>query len=252
MKHLLHSGIWYWRHLKKQYKAEECDAVKFLLRPEDVCIDVGAHAGSWTLPLCRLVLRGHVHAFEALPHYAKALKGLAALCRLKNLTIYNSAVSDQSGRVEIAWRTKQGRKLTGNTHMAIAGETDKAECVSVPATTLDDWALGTPNSKSCVFIKIDVEGAELLVLRGASHLIRQNRPAIFMEVVTDCCARYDYTPAMLFEHVAGMDYDAFTVEMVSGSVILRSASAANYSGKGDILILPRERAISSRLQVVRI
>jgi FkbM family methyltransferase len=242
-KSWLHALVWSWRHLRGHYPADEAVAIAPFLQPTDDCIDIGAHAGSWSVPLAKLVPAGRVYAFEALPHYAEALRRLVRLFRLRNVVVLNNAVSDAPGTVEIAWRTKQGQRLTGNTHMATAGERTAVECVTVPAVTLDQWQRENGGAARVGFVKIDVEGAELLVLRGAGEMIARFRPIIFMEIVTSCCARYGYEPARLFELFESMSYDAYTVTVQEGRVTLRRSDARSYPGRGDVLLLPKGLAL---------
>ena len=211
-----------------------------MLTPNDVCVDIGAHAGSWTRPLAQLVPSGSVYAFEALPHYAEALRRLMQLTLTGNVTVITAAMADKTRVEQVAWRTKAGRKLTGNTHLATADESDEVECVSVPALTLDGWHATLPTGTRVGFIKIDVEGAELLVLRGATGLINKDRPVIFLEIVTESCERYDYVPADLFRLFGELGYRSYTVNVDRNEGQLEPVSADTYSGKGDVLLLPAE------------
>jgi FkbM family methyltransferase len=243
----LHAGVWLWRHLRGRYAAEEAAIISSFVAKGDICVDIGAHAGSWTRPLARMVPAGQVYAFEALPHYANALDRLMRLCGHRNVVVSNQAVSDQPGTVEIAWRTKEGHRLTGNTHMATERERSAVECVTVSAVTLDDWRCSLRGTARVSFVKIDVEGAELLVLRGAAQLIERDQPVIFMEIVADCCARYGYAPADLFTLFEKLNYRAFTVSTGASAIV--PASAATYSGKGDVLIIPANQALPTTLKV---
>jgi FkbM family methyltransferase len=250
MKTTLHAVLWWWRHRRGRYLAEESSAIQPLIHATDICLDIGAHAGSWTLPLAKLVPEGQVYAFEALPYYASVLMKLVRFCGLKNVIVLNRAVSDQAGAVEIAWRTKAGTRLTGNTHVATGAEKGSVDCVTVEAITLDGWQRDSGKGR-IGFIKIDVEGAELLVLKGGTDLIKRDRPIIFMEIVTSCCARYGYEPDRLFELFSELGYGAYTVDAGSGSdrPVLRPSNARTYSGKGDVLIIPSERAIPEGLRL---
>lgn len=236
----LHAAVWCARHLARRYPAKEVEAIRAIVGPDDTCVDIGAHAGSWTRPLSYLVPKGRVYAFEALPYYARTLGVVVKLMGLSNVTVLNSAVSDRDGIVEIAWRTRQGFRLTGNTHMATEAELTAMECVAVKAVTLDSWRNGLPADARIAFIKVDVEGAELMVLRGARQVIDTCRPVLFLEIVTSCCERYGYRPADIFEFLAHMGYAAFTVTFDADVPSLTFTSPERYTGKGDVLFIPRE------------
>ncbi|MGD9057220.1 MAG: FkbM family methyltransferase, partial [Desulfobacterales bacterium] len=122
-KTIIHSIIWIKRHLIGQLKVSAISAIQQFIIPSDVCIDVGAHAGSWALPLSKLVYKGHVYAFEALPYYSSVLNIAFYLLQRKNITILNNAVVDCNRPVRLVWKDKNGNRLTGKTH--VAGEKEK-------------------------------------------------------------------------------------------------------------------------------
>jgi len=237
-KECLHAALWLTRHVAGRYGTEELSAICHLIQASDICVDIGAHAGSWTRPLAKLVPHGHVYAFEALPHYARTLSLLVRLLRLSNVTVFNHAITDRQSEVEIAWRTRQGQRLTGNSHVATASELADVDCVSVRAVTLDGWAGVLPASTRIGLVKIDVEGAELMVVRGAKWLLETYRPPVFVEIVTTCCERYGYRPADLFRFFEDLGYRAYTI---TGQASLTPTTPEGYSGKGDVLFAPLDR-----------
>lgn len=226
------------RHLTGRYHAEEVSTVRRFLLPGDVCLDVGAHAGLWTRPLAQLVPQGHVYAFEALPHYARTLRLTVRLLGLSNVTVLNNAVADFDRDVDVAWRTRQGRRLTGNTHIATSTERKEVDCVRVSAITLDKWLTSLPGRCRIGFVKIDVEGAELMAMRGARELLKTHRPPIFLEIVTACCERYGYRPVELFHFFAEAGYEAYTITSNDPEKRLKRITPEAYCGKGDVLFLP--------------
>jgi len=98
------------------------------------------------------------------------------------LEVLSAAVSDSSGTVElcIARRGRAGnhlRNVEGSTQTGGTREVKRVEAV-----TLDDLLKRYPSPQ---LVKIDVEGAELLCLRGAARLLREIRPVLFCEVAKE-------------------------------------------------------------------
>jgi FkbM family methyltransferase len=137
-----------------------------VLRPGDTFFDVGAHIGTETLFAARLVgERGRVCSFEPAPWTLPRLVRHIELNGAKNVTVLNVAVGAEAGPVLI-------KRAVGNDGRSRLGE--MVDAVSAVATcqvvTLDDaWkAMGRPAVR---MIKIDVEGHEPSVLRGATELL---------------------------------------------------------------------------------
>lgn len=225
-------------HLSGQYKVGAISAIKRFVRDDDICFDIGAHGGSWTRPLSRLVKRGHVYAFEAFPYYARVLKMFVRLMGMRNVTVANKAVFDRNGPITLVWRDQYGRRLTGTTHVAGINEWG-TDSIVVEGITLDSLLPHLPRSSRISFIKVDVEGAELMVVRGAIDLINAFRPTIFLEVVRRYCGRYGYTPETLFRFFADRGYRAFTISHSNAGFVINVTGPASYRGKS-VLFMPSE------------
>ena len=233
----LHAAVWTKRHLSGQIRPCEIETIRPFLSASSVCFDVGAHAGSWTRGLSKIAHQGEVYAFEALPYYAEILGLTMRLLRHRNVTVVNSAVTEKDGLASIVWKGPAGRKLTGMTHMAASGE-DAGETVSVQATTLDSFwkSIG---EKNVDFIKCDVEGAELFVLRGARKLIETCRPVFYNELNVEWCKRYGYTPTDIFRFFDECEYTPFYLGAEKGLGSVDVASLVNR----DVLFVPKERSM---------
>jgi hypothetical protein len=83
-----------------------------------------------------------------------------------------------------------------------------------------------------------VEGAELLVLRGAARTIDESRPLVFCELYDEYCRCYGYSAADVFDFFAGRSYRSMAFDGRAFRPIDRSA----YGGAGDVLFVPREIA----------
>lgn len=157
------------------------EALDRLVRPGMTVADVGANIGKHTLALAdRVGPDGRVHAFEPFPGNVQRLRDHVRRAGLSDrVTIRAGAVTDGSvDRVPLhPGRGHSGAEWNIVGHDAGGRPTD-AE-LYVPAVKLDDVF---PLADPLHVIKIDVEGAEHLVLRGMRRLLEERRPALVIEV----------------------------------------------------------------------
>ena len=150
------------------------------LGPDDVVWDVGANVGSFSVAAATVATAGEVVAIEADIWLAQLLCRTAAEPFFGGrIKVVPCAVADQPG---IARFAINARGRARNTLEAGGGRSQRSsarETVLVPTLPLDDL-LG--QFRPPTFVKIDVEGAELLVLRGAGRLLRDVRPSVYIEV----------------------------------------------------------------------
>ena len=151
------------------------------VRPGDVVYDLGAHVGFHTLLASMLVGRnGCVFAFEPLHTNLVYLRRHLALNKVSNTTIVAAAVSDQSGWV---WMSEGANRSQARV--------DETGTVQVRAVKLDDFVFQN-NFRAPTLMKIDVEGAEHSILKGAARLLIEKRPVIILsthgsEIKELCC-----------------------------------------------------------------
>jgi FkbM family methyltransferase len=149
-----------------------------LVSPGTVAIDVGAHIGDYSYSLCKHVgAGGHVIAIEPLPDLARMLQTAARKLRLP-MTVINCALSAEPGFAELHVPINNGKRAAGFATLenrALDGQTHRVEL-----RTLDSICDSAPARIS--FIKIDVEGHELKVLRGAQQALARHRPNLLIEI----------------------------------------------------------------------
>jgi FkbM family methyltransferase len=230
----IHALVWYQRHLRGRMPVPELAQILPLLDPTDTVVDVGAHAGSWSVPLARRANQGTVYAFEALPYYASVLKKLTLLMRQSNVRIVNQAVTASPQVVKMVWRDAKGRRITGLTHIAGANE-DADGTVEIAGQPMDVELAGCRGRVS--FIKCDVEGAEFGVFMGAVKTIERWRPFVFAELIPEHLKRYQHTLDDVFGFFAARDYVAW--DLKEGGQPQRLAKPADYVGH-DVFFAPRE------------
>lgn len=235
----IHAVVWAARQLLGIYRVEEIKTLSSFICESDICIDIGAHAGSWSIPLSKLVPHGHVYAFEALPYYSDVLKMTLNLLLCKGVTVVNAAVQDKCQSIPIIYKNDAGQRLTGYTHVARQREAYQ-EAVVVPGITLDSF-FDTLDHGKIRFIKCDVEGAELLVFRGAIELIEVMRPIVYSELSRELCQGYGYDIDEIFSFWLDLDYHSY---VISSSMKICPIQQDEFSGNGDILFIPTEATFS--------
>jgi len=140
------------------------------LRPGDIFYDIGANAGFFSLLGSKCVgPAGKVFSFEPLAENIHSLRSQLALNNGANCTVVEAAVSDHAGYVEFS----EG-KDTSTAHIREAkARRGDGSVASVKAVTLDEFLKEGPPPD---FVKMDIEGAEVLALRGARDLLRSVKP----------------------------------------------------------------------------
>jgi FkbM family methyltransferase len=150
------------------------------ISPGMTVVDVGANVGTWTVQLASLgsIVDGlNIIAFEPHPKTFQRLKDNCAC--FSNVTLHNIALSDHKGMLEFFETTTSGVFGVTKSHF---NEADENKRTLIQAVTLDEYLDGTEN----VALKIDVEGHELEVLRGAANAISNGAVRIvFTDGVAD-------------------------------------------------------------------
>ncbi len=134
-----------------------------------VCYDIGANAGFYTLALARLTgPTGRVFAFEPLGENARNLLDHVRLNNLAQVTVTQTAISDSDGLAGFALHASNamGKIATGSPSK-----------YQVPTMCLDTL-IERSGYPAPDFIKMDVEGAELAALHGASGLLSGHHPTL--------------------------------------------------------------------------
>jgi FkbM family methyltransferase len=162
------------------------------LKPGQVFVDVGANIGVYSVFASRLVgPTGRILAIEANPGTHSYLADNVEKNGLTNVTTLNCAVGDADGELRIS----ADRRNAGATHVA-TGDEDGA---TVPVRRLDDL-LREQDIDRVHYMKIDVEGYELPVLRGAIDVLRRNPDLVVqMELIAAHAGRYGHSIRAIVE-----------------------------------------------------
>lgn len=154
-----------------------------LLRAGDTVIDIGANVGSHCVPIAkRLGATTQVHAFEPHPRVFSYLQANARLNHLANLHLYNYALGETEGEVCFTdLHTDDLNRVT----VDLRGEST----LRVPMRPLDSFECA---QQPITLIKLDVEGYELFVLRGAERALSRTQ-LLYLEACDAHTEPYGYT-----------------------------------------------------------
>lgn len=175
--------------------------------PEDhrsLALDIGAHVGLWSRILAMHFLL--VRAFEPVPALLECFRRNTK--DLSNVQVFPMALCSKGSKSSIRMVEVPGN--SGNAHVASKDEVRKGKGTfqNVQAQPLDNIKFSFPVD----FIKIDVEGYELEVLRGAEETIRKNKPVIVLEQKRGNAERYGWGQHEALRFVLGLGYEqAFEV-----------------------------------------
>lgn len=174
----LKGARWFADELSCALGVYEMDVQEHILQhvqPGGVFYDIGANRGFFSLLGARLVgAQGKVFAFEPFPGNVAQLKKLFELNQLHNVTLVPKAVSDASGTAEI-FAQETGTMSDGVTATLLQRPGDKP--LQIETLALDEFLASHP---APTFVKMDIEGAEVMALKGAQSLLKQSAPLVWL------------------------------------------------------------------------
>jgi len=201
-----------------------------------IVVDVGAHIGSFSLMMSSLVgSRGKVYAFEPDPNNFDILKKNVEVNKIKNIIIEKKAVSDLVGKVRFAI---SGNSLTHRISVKRHKQVGNKDFIYVDSVTLDNY-LGDQIDKVSL-VKIDVEGCELLVLKGAQQLLKTNRRIkLVMEFCPEHFKNFNYEARDLLDFLEGHGFLIYNIDERNKKIypIKKHEIIANYLNGGITNIL---------------
>ena len=202
------------RALKARFRDQraEFEIIGRHLRPGDIACDIGANKGSFIYWLSRWVGHGRVIAFEPQPDLARRLADVCHATGLQNVTVEAKAVYSHSGEKDLF--LPAGHQ-PGASLQRTALEAEGFTTLSVPLVSLDDYF---DADDRIALLKIDVEGAELGVFKGAERILRQHAPLLVFE-----CENRHLSPGNVwdvFSYLTGLGYEG---SFISGDDVLPMA-----------------------------
>jgi FkbM family methyltransferase len=185
---------------------------KFFSVPKTaVILDIGANVGSMALRFAQLASQGHVYAFEPTRYaFAKLMRNLSLNPELaRRITPVQVFVSDQASpnpRINAysSWKVDGSAEKKHPLH---GGAVKSAESVS--ATTVDEFCLKN-RIQNVDLIKIDTDGHEFHVLRGARETLGQHRPHVIFEIGLYLLRERGITFDQYYDFLSSFGYRLYT------------------------------------------
>lgn len=154
------------------YDYDEMNFLLRYLRAEDSFLDVGANVGVYTLLAASKIRSGQIYSIEALPKNYDRLQENLKLNQLQKVQTYAVAIADCVGRVTLELAEEDCMP-----HISKAPIADRS--ITVPCETLDNLFAHQPPTH-LTLAKMDIEGAELLALKGATSFLEKQRPPVWI------------------------------------------------------------------------
>jgi len=150
-----------------------------VVRPGDTVVDAGANWGVHSLYLAKLVGQpGHVHAFEPHPQVVEELRWHLQRNGMTQVTVHACGLLDQAGQLPFVMGEN-----SKTSHIEGSPSAPTTSQIVVPCRTLDE-VMDQAAPTSLRLIKVDVEGAECRLLKGAERTIQRYRPHLVVELHT--------------------------------------------------------------------
>lgn len=223
--------------VRGRYEADEVQFVRGLLEPGDTAIDVGAHIGFFTMHMAAAVgPAGRVYAFEPFDANADLVQRSIAENRYdERVRFARAAVGEASGTATLTFPRETlnsgGAYLLPTGSAPLPGNLSKP----VPLIALDDLPLTRPVRA----IKMDVEGAEPQVIRGARRLLQEDRPVILSELHPTQLERASASTAAAF--LAQMHEAGYRAHRLEGGRVGAPVDAAPADVLISVALMPIER-----------
>jgi len=183
------------------YEPETTEVFRRLLKPNMKVVDVGANIGYYTVLSAKLVEEnGIVYAFEPEDRNFKDLVENVEFSELRNVVLFQKAVSDTSDIVA----TLHLSKYESGEHSLIQGRVkDESGTVEIETVRLDDAIDGEVD-----FLKTDTEGNELAVLRGAKRILSNPNIKLVIEIFPEGFGLAGHTIETLWKYIEerGFEY----------------------------------------------
>jgi len=185
------------------YEPHFRNIVNEFIRVGDRVIDCGANCGFHTITMSKLVGdTGKVFSFEPLRIVYQQLNCNVFINGLTNVMTYNYAVGDENKIISITPPNYNQSGNIGNTWVNLDNTGD-----SVNMIKLDEFIEGKID-----FVKLDIQGCELLALKGMKNIIKFHEPILFVEMEDCHLNRYNTNSQQLSEYIKNeLNYDVYKI-----------------------------------------
>jgi FkbM family methyltransferase len=194
--------------LQGGYEQSELLAFKKLIRNGDICIDVGGNVGIFSLNFAKCCgAHGHVYVIEPMKKNQLVIELAAEINGLKNVSIFPYALSDRDGEVVLEVPSVDGAYA----FIKPSQDSSSSGQLSVRCLPLSQF-VQEQAIRQLDILKIDVEGAEKLVLDGGKEILSDGsrKPRVVMvELVDEFLGRYGATVSSVLSMMSELGYEPY-------------------------------------------
>jgi len=216
--------------IMQAYERQQTQLLKGLLKPGMVVLDIGANIGYYALIMAHVVgPSGKIYAFEPEPRNYDLLVMNVSLNGYTNIITVQKAVSNRHGKAKLFL---DDRNLGG--HSLSIGD-ESAESIEVETTTVDDFLREAMEERKIDIVRMDVEGAEGLVIEGASHALEDSHIKVILEFCPRQLRNLGTDPRQLLRDLRDLGFriiviDEFnrSIRSIEGMDIIKACEEARY------------------------
>jgi len=223
---LVYAGLYDWN---------EMNFLLRYLRPGDNFLDVGGNVGVYSLLASSVLMeRGEIHIFEPALESLTILEENLNLNALENTRIYPFAVGETEGNVHFTCGRESMNRLI---------DSDRKDTTEVHQVCLDDEVGDIPFAMG----KMDIEGAELPALKGASRMLAAKSPPVWLLEFGDASRAFEYGPEDLITHLRAFGYGLAEYDPDENRILW---STEGWRGTANVLAIAEEQmaAVEQRLR----
>ncbi len=241
-----------WAYWTGEYDTDVISRLATCLQEHCTVFDVGANIGFYSIALGKNLagLNGKLHAFEPVPNNYARLQECINLNQLGNtITAHNIALGSEEGMIEL-YMVTDNNASTGNAVVLkekVITEDKLKGNATARITQLDSY-VQEQGIEACHLIKIDVEGAEVMFLRGGESFLSKTRPIIYGEFNPHWLKQFGHSFLDVVNIVKPWDYRIFKQQKgVRFTEVMQPEV-----GLADILLCPAEtpNSVLSELGIV--
>jgi FkbM family methyltransferase len=155
-----------------------------MIEKEGIILDIGANLGIMAVKLAKRKSKSRIFAFEPIPYNMETLKKVIRFFKLKNISVFEYALGDKAGKIEMVMPLVGSVRKQGLSHVLHDSIADfnEGEKFTADIHVLDHVPEIKISGMPVTAIKIDVENFEYFVLKGGQDLLKKWKPLIYCEL----------------------------------------------------------------------
>jgi len=231
--------------INQVYNEFDTQTIKNQVKQGDIVLDVGAHIGYYTLMLAKSVGKeGKVFSFEPEPHNIEILKKNIAANNYQNIILESKGVSNINKKCKLysglsssgASRIYKPERILAKYHK---------DPIDIQTVVLDEYFSKLDLVDKIDFVKMDIEGAEILALKGMKKILRESKNLkLFVEFSKDALQDSGSNPEDLLNILENEGFTIYYVHDIKNKIILADRNllmtSENYKTKTINLLCRKE------------